>query len=425
MKIQKSESKLLLQNDEISKTTAPGVKNKTKPHEFNRLNLALRELAYQNIEREKRATELIVANKELVFQNQEKEKRAAELVIANLELVFQYQEKENLAAELLSANQELAYQNQEKERRAAELLIANRELAYQNKEKEDRATELLIANRELAYQNQEKENRAAELIVANKKLALENRKKEEIAQKMLFYNKELKEVEKRLIDANLELASFSYSVSHDLRAPLRVIVGFSAMLQEEYVSSLDAEANRIVNVIIENTKMMSRLIDDLLRFSKMARLEVINHSLDTESIVKKCIAELLLLEKKPMADITINDLPACQGDESMLKQVWYNLIGNALKYTSKTPFPKIEIGCSLREDNLVYYITDNGSGFDMEYYHKLFGVFQRLHSHEEFEGTGLGLALVKRIIHKHNGEIWAESVPGERTTFYFSIPKDR
>ena len=330
----------------------------------------------------------------------------------------------NKPNKLIVANKELIFQNEEKGKRAAELIVAYKELAFQNKEKGNRAAELIIANKELAFQNREKANRAAELLVANKELAFQNKEKEKRVEDLSVANNELRIAEKQLNEVNKELEGFSYSVSHDLRAPLRAISGYSAMLKEDYESKLDAEANRIINVIINNATMMSQLIDDLLRFSRMSRLETVNESIDMRKLAKKCVEELLQTEKQTKYDFTIHEMPECKGDESMLKQVWSNLIDNAIKYSSKISSPKIEAGAIENDDKAnIYYIRDNGAGFDMKYADKLFGVFQRLHRQDEYEGTGLGLALVKRIINKHGGEIWAESKLNEGATFYFSIPK--
>ena len=221
---------------------------------------------------------------------------------------------------------------------------------------------------------------------------------------------------------NKELEAFSYSVSHDLRAPLRAISGYSTMLKEDYEEKLDSEANRIIDVIVSNTKMMSQLIDDLLTFSKMARLEIVNEAVDMKVLAEKCIIEIFEAEKIKHK-IIINDLPPCKGDASMLKQVWLNLLANAVKYSAKKDNPIIEAGIVEDSKNNIYYIKDNGAGFDMKYYDKLFGVFQRLHRSDEFEGTGLGLVLAKRIITKHGGEIWGEASLNVGATFYFSITK--
>jgi PAS domain S-box-containing protein len=221
---------------------------------------------------------------------------------------------------------------------------------------------------------------------------------------------------------NKELEAFSYSVSHDLRTPLRAISGYSMMLKEDYGSKLDAEGARIIDAIVSNTKMMGQLIDDLLTFSKMARLETIYESIDMNRLVQRCLEDLTNEQSGHV--ITVAALPACSGDATMLRQVWANLLGNAIKYSSKKEKPQIEIGALDDPGAHVYYVKDNGAGFDMKYANKLFGVFQRLHRQDEFEGTGLGLALVKRIISKHGGEIWADASPDKGATFYFSIPKN-
>jgi light-regulated signal transduction histidine kinase (bacteriophytochrome) len=308
----------------------------------------------------------------------------------------------NISNNLKAANKELAFQNVEKEKRAQELAIANKELVFQNGEKEKRAQELAIANKELAFQNGEKEKRAQELFIANGQLKI---------------------AEKKLKEANKELESFSYSVSHDLKAPLRALIGYSSMLKEEHESKLDEEANWIIDVIVEKTNIMKQLIDDLLNFSKITKLDIVNSSVDMKGLAEQCEAEVLQTETKIKYNITVLSIPSCKGDAGMLKQVWHNLISNAIKYSSKNKKPEIEIGATEQQDKIVYYIRDNGAGFDMRYVDKLFGVFQRLHRQDEFEGTGVGLALAKRIISKHGGEIWAASILNEGASFYFSIPK--
>jgi signal transduction histidine kinase len=229
----------------------------------------------------------------------------------------------------------------------------------------------------------------------------------------------------KLEAANKELEAFSYSVSHDLRAPLRAISGYSMILKEEYVTKLDAEANRIIDVTIANVKMMGQLIDDLIAFSQMGKNEAMYDVIDMKSLAETCVKELLQHEKENKFKIIIHPLPSSHGNISMIKQVWLNLIGNAIKYSSKQLNARIEIGCKEDDPSMyVYFVRDNGVGFDMQYAHKLYGVFQRLHSQQEFDGTGVGLALVKRIIDKHKGQVWAESTIGEGSVFYFSLPKE-
>lgn len=223
--------------------------------------------------------------------------------------------------------------------------------------------------------------------------------------------------------ANKELEAFSYSVSHDLRAPLRAVSGYAMMLKEDYEDSFDDEARRITGNILSNVKMMGRLIDDLIAFSRLGKREVRRGLVDMKAVAESCVTTLLPAWNEEKFSIFVLDLPHCLGDEDLLKQVWMNLIGNAFKYSSRNAEPLIEIGMTDgASEESVYFVRDNGAGFDMRYADKLFKVFQRLHSHEEFEGTGVGLALVKRIIDKHKGTIWAESAPGKGAVFYFTLP---
>lgn len=223
--------------------------------------------------------------------------------------------------------------------------------------------------------------------------------------------------------ANKELEAFSYSVSHDLRAPLRAISGYSKILEEDYGVNFDAEGKRIIEAIVNNSKRMGQLIDDLLNFSKMARTGIYVLTINMTSIVQECLNELMRdIPADSYKIIADKNLPEVKADAAMIKQVWLNLIGNALKYSSKKAQPEIEIGHRKEGKMRVYFVRDNGAGYNMDYADKLFGVFQRLHSHEEFEGTGVGLALVNRIITKHNGKVWGEGEEGKGATFYFSLP---
>jgi light-regulated signal transduction histidine kinase (bacteriophytochrome) len=367
----------------------------------------------------KKSDELLIANEELAFQSEEKEKRAAELVIANKEVVFQHKEKEKRAAELIIANEELVFQNKEKEKRAAELIIANKELAFQNKEKEKRAAELLIANKELAFQNEEKEKRAAELLIANEEL---KNAKTHIAELNIGLEQKIIERTAQLEAVNKELESFSYSVSHDLRAPLRAINGFTQVLMEDYLDKLDEEGKMVMEEIIVNSKKMGQLIDNLLEFSHIGKLNISLVDIKIKELLEAVIADLKPQEGSRKIRISLKNMENIRGDQNMLKQVFINLISNALKYTGKKKEAVIEIG-SYRQDNYcTYYVKDNGAGFDMQYYDKLFGVFQRLHSTSEFEGTGVGLAIIHRIITKHGGKVWAEGKVDEGACFYISLP---
>ena len=223
---------------------------------------------------------------------------------------------------------------------------------------------------------------------------------------------------------NSELEAFTYSVSHDLRAPLRSIDGFAKILQDKYVDKLDDEAKRYMNIVMNNAKKMAQLIDDLLMFSRLGKQSLQKTKLEMNEIVKGVCAELIKPQDINKIELKIQQLPTASGDRSMIKQVFANLIGNSIKYSGKKELPIIEIGYYLKNNETVYYVKDNGAGFNMEYYNKLFGVFQRLHSEKDFEGTGVGLSIVHRIITKHGGNIWAEGKVNEGATFYFSLPKN-
>ncbi|HYF68422.1 MAG TPA: ATP-binding protein [Ohtaekwangia sp.] len=242
------------------------------------------------------------------------------------------------------------------------------------------------------------------------------------------FNQELESTIRQRTDdlqtANKELESFSYSVSHDLRAPLRSINGFARILLEDYGETLDPEGIRSLHTIIRNGERMGQLIDDLLAFSRLGKQQVTKVLLDSESIVKNVIEELNG-QYGDQSEIHVKSLPDIYGDSSMLKQVFQNLISNALKYSMKKEKPVIEIGGYTESFINTYYVKDNGAGFKMQYYDKLFGVFQRLHNTSEFEGTGVGLALVHRIITRHGGKIWAEAEENKGATFYFSLPLNK
>jgi signal transduction histidine kinase len=246
---------------------------------------------------------------------------------------------------------------------------------------------------------------------------------EQIYQMWHDLDNKVKERTSQLESVNNELEAFSYSISHDLRTPLRAISGYSIMLKEDYGEKLDAEGNRIINNIVTNAKMMAQLIDDLLSFSRLGKKELICKHVDMQLLATTVVGDLLQQESENKYRIHIGLLPPAEADQVMIRQVLMNLVDNAIKYSSKKTNPEIEIGYKVEEGGIIYYVKDNGAGFDMAYVNKLFGVFQRLHSQEEFEGTGVGLALVKRIINKHRGEVWAEGLENIGATFYFSLPK--
>jgi light-regulated signal transduction histidine kinase (bacteriophytochrome) len=217
-------------------------------------------------------------------------------------------------------------------------------------------------------------------------------------------------------------ASFSYSVSHDLRAPLRALNGYSQILEEEFAQLMNDESRRLLSKIQHNAQRMGMLIDDLLSFSRLGRKDVQKSLVNMEEMIKEVFHEIESYTTH-RATIKINQLPAVYADHALLRQVLTNLISNAIKYSSKSQSPQIVIGAFDEINECVYYVQDNGVGFNMEYAGKLFSVFQRLHSVEEFEGTGVGLAIVQRIIIKHGGRIWAEAKQGAGATFYFSLPR--
>jgi PAS domain S-box-containing protein len=243
----------------------------------------------------------------------------------------------------------------------------------------------------------------------------------EAARRIEELNGELQRQLAELDAVNRELETFSYSVSHDLRAPLRAVDGFSRMLAEDHAAALSPEAHRLLERIRSNIRRMGLLIDDLLRFSRMSRKELETSPVDMTTLARAA-ADDLARSREHQARITIGELPRAEGDLELLRQVWLNLIDNGLKYSGKQHEPRIEIGGSRNGNDATYWVRDNGVGFDMTYAGKLFGVFQRLHSQDEFEGTGVGLAIVQRIIHRHGGRVWAEGAPDRGATFSFTLP---
>ncbi|HTY23355.1 MAG TPA: ATP-binding protein, partial [Desulfomonilaceae bacterium] len=234
--------------------------------------------------------------------------------------------------------------------------------------------------------------------------------------------KELSEANQSLEAANKELESFSYSVSHDLLAPLRRIEGFSQILLEDYGPHLDEEAVSLLGSVRSNTAKMGQLIEDLLALSRLGRTAMQVRPLEMSNLACQISEELKSMNPDRTLRISINDMPSASGDEILLRQVFINLIGNAIKFTREKDIGVIDV-CGYESGNeKIYSIKDNGAGFDMAYYHKLFGVFQRLHSADEFEGTGVGLAIVHRIISRHGGRVWAEGEIGKGAIFYFSLP---
>lgn len=226
----------------------------------------------------------------------------------------------------------------------------------------------------------------------------------------------------RLEAVNQELEAFAYSVSHDLRAPLRAIDGFSHMILEDYGDTFDAEGRRLFDAVRANAQRMDQLITDLLALSRVARAETVASRLDMDALVRKVFAEIAPAEVESVVSFSVSSLPEVYGDETLIRQVWSNLLSNALKYSRTKTERHIEVGGYVDGSVTVYYVKDNGVGFDPRYAHKLFGLFQRLHKATDFEGSGVGLAIVQRIVHLHGGKVWAEGSPDEGATFYFALP---
>lgn len=223
--------------------------------------------------------------------------------------------------------------------------------------------------------------------------------------------------------ANKELEAFSYSISHDLRAPLRAISGYTRILVEDYTSVLDDEGKRICDVITDEARRMGELIDDLLSFSRLSRKEIQASKVDMKALALSVFGELTTEEQRKRIDFSVGKLPPATGDPALLHQVWINLIANAIKFSSRKERAVIEVGTKRSDKEWVYCVRDNGAGFDIQYVDKLFGVFQRLHSEDEFEGTGVGLAIVQRIVQRHGGRVWAEGQVERGATFYFALPR--
>jgi signal transduction histidine kinase len=221
--------------------------------------------------------------------------------------------------------------------------------------------------------------------------------------------------------ANKELEAFAHSVSHDLRAPLRSIDGFARIIQEDYAQSLPNEVLHYLEILRANTRKMAQLIDDMLAFSKMTRQSLVKQSAEPAKLVEQCLQELAPEFTDRRIDISVDELPVCRAHSSLLKQVFFNMLSNALKYTRQREVAVIEVGCQTANDENIYFVRDNGEGFNMQYADKVFSMFQRLHSADEYEGSGIGMALAQNIIERHGGRVWVESEPDVGTTFYFMI----
>jgi PAS domain S-box-containing protein len=268
---------------------------------------------------------------------------------------------------------------------------------------------------------QDEQGRPVAVLETNNDISDRKHREEEIRK----LNRELEKRSADLEASNKELEAFAYSVSHDLRAPLRHIVGYTELLQKNISSMLDEKSLRYMKTILESAKRMGALIDDLLAFSRIARAETRQRLVSLEELVKEVLTDLQRETEGRDIAWTIGALPEVFGDRPMLRLVLVNLIANAVKFTRTRTRAEIEIGSLKKDEAVVVFVRDNGVGFDMKYAHKLFGVFQRLHQAGTFEGTGIGLATVQRIIHRHGGSVWAEGLVDRGATFFFSLPSHR
>jgi signal transduction histidine kinase len=259
-----------------------------------------------------------------------------------------------------------------------------------------------------------------QLAEANQLLQREIKDREAAVQRYELLNNKLQTQASQLEEANKELESFAYSVSHDLRAPLRHIDGFVELLRSE--AQLNDEAGRHAQVISNSARQMGVLIDDLLAFSRLGREAMHPTRVEMGPLVEEVHTALMPEEDGREITWTVLPLPSVHADRNLMRQVWINLLGNAIKYTRTRERAEITVGCRQTEREYEFFVKDNGAGFDMKYSDKLFGIFQRLHFKEEFEGTGIGLANVRRLVARHGGRTWAEGKPQEGATFYFSLP---
>lgn len=280
--------------------------------------------------------------------------------------------------------------------------------------------EILRINAELEERVNE---RTRQLTEANKALLEEIRQRAAAQEEITWLNEDLQRRSLALELANRELEAFSHSVSHDLRAPLRHIEGFSRLLLEEYTDRLDQHAMDYLNRISRSSERMSALIEDLLKLSKVSRSEINQQMVNLTRLAREIISELQDANPERKVTFKVDDDMTVWGDSHLLRVMLTNLLENAWKYTSTSDNVLIEFGCGEKDGEKVWFVRDNGVGFDMTYADRLFGTFKRLHSAREFEGTGIGLATVQRIINRHEGRIWGEGVIGLGATFYFTLPE--
>ncbi|HEV2028003.1 MAG TPA: ATP-binding protein [Candidatus Dormibacteraeota bacterium] len=363
-------------------------------------------------ELEGRTAELETSNNQLVGRTAQLVSRSAELETSNNQLVGR-------TAELETSNNQLVGRTAELVGRSAELETSNNQLVGRTAQLVSRSAELEASNNQLVGRTAELVGRTAELETSNQQLA--GRTAELVGR-----TAELEGRTAELEASNRELEAFGYSVSHDLRSPLRSIDGFSRLVLEENKSELSAEGVRRLGLIRAGAQQMGILIEDLLSFSRLGRVELKKRRVFTADIVNEVIAELKQENPDRQIEFVMHALPACLADPVLLKQVFRNVLGNSVKFSRTRPGARIEVGSDEGTDTatagmVMFFIKDNGVGFDMRYIDKLFGVFQRLHRMEDFPGTGVGLALIRRIVERHGGKVWAEGVVDSGATFYLTL----
>jgi light-regulated signal transduction histidine kinase (bacteriophytochrome) len=246
---------------------------------------------------------------------------------------------------------------------------------------------------------------------------------EELQKKLAEADKEQQSLRKQVNELTQEIEDLSYAISHDLRAPLRAVHGFTAALREDYEQNLDPQAQRYLSIITASTQQMSRMIDGVLTLSRLGRQPMRRSEVEMQSMLEELVAGLKAKFPDRRLDFVIGRLPNIEGDPALLEQVWTQLLLNALKFTNPRESARIEIGSVAGDNEVTYFVRDNGVGFDMKYEGKLFGLFQRFHTEKEFEGTGVGLAVVRRLVRRHEGRAWAEAAVDGGATFYFALPK--
>lgn len=308
---------------------------------------------------------------------------------------------------------------------AANLKEANCDLKLSKNELQQKSDVLEEQNVELASQKRQVEERTQDLKLRVYESEQLNKAMVNLLEDLQEYQTQLESTSKKLAYSNKELEGFSYSVSHDLRAPLRHMSGFVDLLQKQAGDSFDDKSNRYIVIIKESATKMGQLIDDLLHYSRTGRAEMAKTMVNNDGLVQEVVSELESHEKDLQIEWIVEPLPQIPADHALLRVVWTNLLTNAIKFSAKKEKVRIEIGSRPGEnDEIVFYVKDNGAGFDMKYKDKLFGVFQRLHRDSEFKGTGIGLATVQRILYRHGGRVWAEGVVGEGATLFFALPKE-